>query len=128
LIIDFHWINLTYVFSFVFSLNNDCEKNLWWVDGDGDGTVELLCWIGDGEVGVSTLRIILWSFNTRQIMSWLTMKYSISFSESEDRLEMTSVVDGINLSIKSWSARKRYSPTWSVFKEKNKKSIQNRKF
>ncbi len=110
----------TYGLVLVFSLNKDWEKNRWWVEDDGDGADVLLRRIDDGEFVVSTLRISLWSFNTRQIISWLTIKYSISLSDIEDRREFLWLVDGRNLSSRSWSARKRYNPTWSIFNKKIK--------
>ncbi len=113
-------MNRIYVLFLVFSLNKDWEKNLWWVEGDGDGADEFLRRIDNGEFVVSILRIGLWSFNTRQIISWLTIKYSISFSDIEDRREFDWLGDERNLSIKSWSARKRYNPVWSVFNKKTK--------
>ncbi len=117
---------ITYVLFFVFSLNKDWEKNRWWVEGDGIN--ELLRRLGEGEFGVSTLRIVLWSFNTRHIISWLTIKYSISFSLIDDRRGLDWFVNKRNLSIKSWSARNRYNPTWSVFQKKAKDKYENKMF
>ena len=63
----------------------------------------------------STGLVILWSFITWQIISWLTMKYSVSFSANEYCVEFDFGIDGINLWIKSWSARRRYNGTRSAY-------------